>query len=227
MSPHRGPNGAPLLWAEIRAHFLSGLDAASEPAKVHAKAANVACLDASARWQYFDRNTRSCEEWLTKNYPSEYPLADGYRHSPSRASKGSAGATGELSRGGLERALQNALQALRKSPDDAAIYHTLGLIHVQLDDVGCAARELDQARRLDPELFEAHMSYAAVNVAFRSFKRAAAAYRRALAQRTDDYDAHLGLAGALAGQLGQSDRARPNSLNDLPEAFSMTTPSRK
>ena len=48
------------------------------------------------------------------------------------------------------------------------------------------------------------MNYAAVNLSFRGFKNAEDAYRSALKIKPDDYDAHLGLALALRGQINDS-----------------------
>ena len=45
------------------------------------------------------------------------------------------------------------------------------------------------------------MNYAAVNLSFRGFEQAQAAYQKALAMRPNDYDAHLGLALALRGLI--------------------------
>ncbi len=48
------------------------------------------------------------------------------------------------------------------------------------------------------------MNYAAVNLSFRGFKAAEEAYRAALKIRSTDYDAHLGLALAIRGQIDDS-----------------------
>ena len=48
------------------------------------------------------------------------------------------------------------------------------------------------------------MNYAAVNLSFRGFEQAQAAYQKALEMRPNDYDAHLGLALALRGQINDS-----------------------
>src|SRR5262249_55215508 len=60
------------------------------------------------------------------------------------------------------------------------------------------------ARKLDPTFFEAHMNYAAVNLQFRGFAQAEQAYRDALKIRGNDYDAHLGLALALRGEINDT-----------------------
>jgi tetratricopeptide (TPR) repeat protein len=48
------------------------------------------------------------------------------------------------------------------------------------------------------------MNFAAVNLSFRGFKAAEDAYRAALKMRPNDYEAHLGLALALRGQINDS-----------------------
>lgn len=82
-------NGVPpLLWAEIRASYLAGLDAASEPFKENAKQAYKKCLDYSVTYQYFDEDSRTCEEWLSKKYPNEFHLIDEFRGAPTRVNSG-------------------------------------------------------------------------------------------------------------------------------------------
>ena len=39
-------------------------------------------------YQYFDSDSRSCEEWLSKNYPGEYHLIDEFRGAPNRVNSG-------------------------------------------------------------------------------------------------------------------------------------------
>jgi len=62
-------------------------------------------------------------------------------------------------------------------------------------------RRFGTARQLDPNFFEAHMNFAAVNMLFRGFAKAEDAYRQALKLKPSDYDATLGLALALRGQI--------------------------
>ena len=83
-------------------------------------------------------------------------------------------------------------------------------------------------RKLDPKFFEAQMNYAAVNLSFRGFE--AGRRRRtatALKMRPNDYDAHLGLALALRGQINDVElrqarrrgagRARRSARSSTPE----------
>lgn len=78
----------PLMWAELRSTYLASLDAASEPWKRQAKGAYLTCLKYSVKYQYFDQDSRSCEEWLSKNYPNEFHLIDEFRGSPTRVNSG-------------------------------------------------------------------------------------------------------------------------------------------
>ena len=82
----------PAAWktdAELRGVYYDSLDAASEPFKVrNAKPALKKCLDLSVKYQYFDEYSRVCEEWLAKNYKSEYHVVDELRGAPTLANSG-------------------------------------------------------------------------------------------------------------------------------------------
>jgi tetratricopeptide (TPR) repeat protein len=104
----------------------------------------------------------------------------------------------------LELAALVCSQAIRKNPNYAAIHNTAGLIQVELQVINSAVQEFQTAAKLDPSFFEAQMNYAAVNLSFRGFKQAEDAYRNALKVRPNDYDAHLGLALAIRGQINDS-----------------------
>ncbi|MBI4701501.1 MAG: tetratricopeptide repeat protein [Deltaproteobacteria bacterium] len=82
------PDAPPLLWSEILAHYNATLDEKSEKEKKQAKAAYVKCLDYSVSYQYFDQDSRSCEEWLSKKYPGEFHLIDEFRGSATRVNSG-------------------------------------------------------------------------------------------------------------------------------------------
>lgn len=105
----------------------------------------------------------------------------------------------------LELAALVCSQAIAKHPGHATIHNTSGLIMHELGQVNGAVAEFAQAAKLDPRFFEAHMNYAAVNLSFRGFEQARAAYTKALELRPNDYDAHLGLALALRGPLTGSE----------------------
>jgi Tfp pilus assembly protein PilF len=104
----------------------------------------------------------------------------------------------------LELAALVCSQAIRKNPNYAPIHNTAGMIQVELSNLNGAVQEFNAARRLDPTFYEAQMNYAAVNLSFRGFQQAEEAYRAALKMRSNDYDAHLGLALALRGQIDDS-----------------------
>ncbi len=104
----------------------------------------------------------------------------------------------------LELAALVCSQALRKNANYAPIHNTAGLIQNELGQVNGAVSEFATAAKLDPKFFEAQMNYAAVNLSFRGFAQAQDAYQKALAMRPNDYDAHLGLALALRGQINDN-----------------------
>lgn len=104
----------------------------------------------------------------------------------------------------LELAALVCSQAIRKNPKYAAIHNTAGLIQVELGNINSAVSSFDNARRLDPAFFEAQMNYAAVNLSFRGFKNAEEAYTAALKIKPNDFDALLGLALAVRGQITDS-----------------------
>ena len=101
----------------------------------------------------------------------------------------------------LELAALVCSQAIRKNPNYAPIHNTAGLIQNELGQVNGAVSEFATAAKLDPKFFEAQMNFAAVNLGFRGFEQAQAAYAKALAMRPNDYDAHLGMALALRGPI--------------------------
>jgi tetratricopeptide (TPR) repeat protein len=92
-------------------------------------------------------------------------------------------------------------QAIRKNGKYAPIHNTAGMIQVELSNLNSAVSEFNTARQLDPSFYEAQMNFAAVNMQFRGFAQAEEAYRAAIKMRPSDYDAHLGLALALRGQI--------------------------
>jgi tetratricopeptide (TPR) repeat protein len=95
-------------------------------------------------------------------------------------------------------------QAVQKNASYAPIHNTSGLILNELGQTNSAVKEFQTAAQLDPRFFEAQMNLAAINLSFRGFDKAEAAYRKALEMHPNDYDAHLGLALALRGQINDS-----------------------
>jgi tetratricopeptide (TPR) repeat protein len=111
---------------------------------------------------------------------------------------------GKVNQQQLELAALVASQAIQKNGNYAPIHNTAGLIQVEMDNFNGAVKSFARARALDGKFFEAHMNYAAVNISFRGFAEAEKAYREAIKLRPDDYEAHLGLALALRGQIDDS-----------------------
>jgi tetratricopeptide (TPR) repeat protein len=95
-------------------------------------------------------------------------------------------------------------QAVRKNASYAPIHNTSGLILNELGQTNSAVKEFQTAASLDPHFFEAQMNLAAINLSFRGFDKAEGAYRKALEMHANDYDAHIGLALALRGQIDDS-----------------------
>jgi Tfp pilus assembly protein PilF len=127
----------------------------------------------------------------------------------------------------LELALLDCTQAIAKNPRWAPLHNTLGLIEVELGNLSRAAAAFDEARRLDPRLVEAQMNLAALNLQVRGFARAEAAYRAVLAVRPDDYDARVGLALAIRGQIDDgSEAARVKAATDELERAKRIAPDR-
>ncbi len=110
----------------------------------------------------------------------------------------------EVSAQMLDLAALVCSQAIRRNARYAPIHNTLGLIQVELEDTTGAARSFHTARTLDRNFFEAHMNHAAVNLSFRGFEEAERAYRDALRIAPNDYEARLGLALAVRGQMDAS-----------------------
>lgn len=110
----------------------------------------------------------------------------------------------EVSTQMLDLAALVCSQAVRRNPRYAPVHNTLGLIQVELGDTNGAVQSFHKARELDPRFFEAHMNYAAVNLSFRGFRQAESAYRISLQLEPNDYEARLGLALALRGQMDAS-----------------------
>ena len=95
-------------------------------------------------------------------------------------------------------------QGQRKNANYAPLHNTSGLILNELGQLNTAVAEFQKAATLDPHFFEAQMNLAEINLSFRGFDKAEGAFRKALEMHPNDYDAHLGLALALRGQIDDS-----------------------
>ena len=73
---------------ELRGVYYQNLDVSSEPIKQRAKAAFKTCLGLSVKHQYFDKYSRTCEEWLAENYKAEFHKVDEFRGSPDLVGSG-------------------------------------------------------------------------------------------------------------------------------------------
>jgi len=90
-------------------------------------------------------------------------------------------------------------QAIRLDPEYGPIYHALGKVLLEQQDLVEALRAFETAFTKDPTLFEAYMTFGAINLSFRGYDAARAAFEKAIALRPDSYDAQMGLGVALRG----------------------------
>lgn len=98
-----------------------------------------------------------------------------------------------------QQAAGRAAQIKSEPLDLAPLHNTWGLALIRKGDVVGSAKQFDTARRLNPQFFEAHMNYGAVNLSFRGFEAAEESFRRAVDLNPQDYQAHLSLGSALRG----------------------------
>jgi hypothetical protein len=73
---------------ELRGAYYQALDEKSEPFKQRAKAAFEVCLKNSVKYQFFDKFSRYCEEWLSKSYKQDYHQVDEFRVTATRVGSG-------------------------------------------------------------------------------------------------------------------------------------------
>lgn len=101
-----------------------------------------------------------------------------------------------------------ASQATLRDPNYAPIHNTAGLVQSAMGKTNIAVRFFRAAAELDPRFFEAQVNLARANLSYHGFQPAEKAFRMALALRPNDYDAHLGLALAIRGQIAKGESAR-------------------
>lgn len=128
----------------------------------------------------------------------------GSSHSHRRTLQVAGAEKADVDKQQLDLAALVASQAIKKNPTYAPIYNTAGLIQVELKDFNGAVKNFKRARQLDPKFFEADMNYGAVNLGFRGFQEAEHAYRDAIKIHPKEYEAHLGLALALRGEINDA-----------------------
>jgi tetratricopeptide (TPR) repeat protein len=183
---------------------------------------NLAMLQMKRRGTHPDQDGANDFDRAKKNLQRALAIDDGYQPAFNQLAlyylemaKMKAGRTGKgktatftkqkkADQAQLELAALVCSQAIRKNPNYAAIHNTAGLIQVEMQTINSAVQSFMTAAKLDPGFFEAQMNYAAVNLSFRGFKQAEDAYRAALKVRPNDYDAHLGLALAIRGQINDA-----------------------
>lgn len=176
----------------------------------------------------FSRARRNLQRALAiedTSMPALNALALVYLAQAQRASAASGGGKGATQ--ALELAALVCSQAIQKNPRWAPIHNTAGLVEIALGNLSRAAASFEEARRLDPRLVEAQMNVASLNLEVRGFARAEEAYRAVLALEPESYDAHLGLAVAIRGQLeGAGDPERVAAAAHEIEAAKRIAPER-
>jgi tetratricopeptide (TPR) repeat protein len=108
----------------------------------------------------------------------------------------------------FEMAALVASQATLRDATYAPIYNTAGLVQSAMGKTNLAVRFFQAATERDPRFFEAQVNLARANLSYRGFGPAEKAFRVALQLRPNDYDAHLGLALAIRGQIVKGETAR-------------------
>jgi tetratricopeptide (TPR) repeat protein len=101
----------------------------------------------------------------------------------------------------IELARQAYLAGLAIDPENASLHNTAALVEAEDENFDIAATELATAVRLLPTFAEAHLNIGALALRARDYAHAENAYRAAATLWPASYDAHLGLALALQGQL--------------------------
>ena len=101
-----------------------------------------------------------------------------------------------------------ASQATLRDATYAPIHNTAGLVQTAMGKTNIAVRFFRAAADLDPRFFEAQINLARANLSYHGFQPAEKAFRMALALKPNDYDAHLGLALAIRGQIVKGETGR-------------------
>ena len=101
-----------------------------------------------------------------------------------------------------------ASQATLRDPTYAPIHNTAGLVQTAMGKTNIAVRFFQAATERDPRFFEAQVNLARANLSYHGFQPAEKAFRMALALKPNDYDAHLGLALAIRGQITKGENGR-------------------
>jgi Tfp pilus assembly protein PilF len=108
-------------------------------------------------------------------------------------------------------------QAQKLDPEFAPIYHALGLIDMEKNELVEANKAFELAFTKDPTMYEAYMSFAAINLNFRGYDSSKMAFEKAIALKPNSYDAHIGLGVAARGlgdyKLARSEYNRAAEIN--------------
>ena len=107
-----------------------------------------------------------------------------------------------------EMAALVASQAIERDASYAPIHNTAGLVQSAMGKTNLAVRFFQTATERDPRFFEAQVNLARANLSYRGFQPAEKAFRMAITLRPNDYDAHLGLALAIRGQITKGETGR-------------------
>jgi tetratricopeptide (TPR) repeat protein len=97
-------------------------------------------------------------------------------------------------------------EAVKRGGGDADLWHTLGLVRLNLHDTGGAREAYTRGLAADPKALDCWLGLATVALAARDWTEALAAYDGALRARPAWGDAELGRAWALA-RLGRREEA--------------------
>jgi tetratricopeptide (TPR) repeat protein len=90
-------------------------------------------------------------------------------------------------------------QGISLDPEYGPIYHALGQILLQKNELVKALKAFETAFTKDPTLFASYMNFAAINMNFRGYEESKAAFENAIRIDPKSFDAHIGLGVALRG----------------------------
>lgn len=106
----------------------------------------------------------------------------------------------------------------------APIYNTWGLVKLEREDLLAALQFFEQARKLDPNIYEAQMNFGQITLSFRGYRDARDAFTQAVKLQPDSYDAVVGLGAALRGleQFEDAEKQYKRAIEldpDRPDAY--------
>lgn len=106
----------------------------------------------------------------------------------------------------------------------APIYNTWGLVKLERGDLLAALQFFEQARKLDPNIYEAQMNFGQITLSFRGYRDARDAFTQAVKLQPESYDAVVGLGAALRGleQFDDAEKQYKKAIEldgDRPDAY--------